>query len=80
MTNKEEVVTLKDAIEQVETAVTRIALIHLGFSKTLVEELGEEKGKEFIKVIEDDSFSHSISIIEKLSNTDSGALIDLTKL
>ena len=48
MTDKEEVVTLKDAMEQVKTAVTRIALIHLGFSKTLVEELGEEKGKELI--------------------------------
>ena len=48
MTGKEAVVTLKDAIEQVETAVTRIALIHLGFAKTLVEELGEEKGKELI--------------------------------
>ena len=48
MTYKEEVVTLKDAIEQVKTAVTRIALIHLGFSKTLVEELGEEKGKELV--------------------------------
>ena len=41
MADKEEVVTLKDAMEQVKTAVTRIALIHLGFSKTLVEELGE---------------------------------------
>ncbi len=48
MTDNEEVVTLKDAIEQVKTAVTRIALIHLGFSKTLVEELGEKKGKELI--------------------------------
>ena len=48
MTDSEEVVPLKDAIEQVKTAVTRIALIHLGFSKTLVEELGEKKGKELI--------------------------------
>lgn len=48
MTNKEENATLKDAMEQVKTAVTRIALIHLGFSKTLVEELGEDKGKELI--------------------------------
>ncbi len=48
MTDREEVVPLKDAIEQVKTAVTRIALIHLGFSKTLVEELGEKKGKELI--------------------------------
>jgi len=48
MKDNEEVVTLKDAIEQVKTAVTRIALIHLGFSKTIVEELGGKKGKELI--------------------------------
>ena len=48
MTDKDEVVTREDAIKQVETAVTRIALIHLGYAKTLVEELGEEKGKELI--------------------------------
>jgi hypothetical protein len=48
MADSEEVVPLKDAIEQVKTAVTRIALIHLGYAKTLVEELGEKKGKELI--------------------------------
>ena len=48
MTDKEAVVTLEDATEQVRTAVSRIALIHLGFAKTLVEELGAEKGKELI--------------------------------
>jgi len=48
MTEKEEVVSLKDAVEQVKTAVRRIALIHLGFSRTLVKEFGEEKGKELI--------------------------------
>ena len=35
MTDKEKHVPLEDAIEQVEAAVRRIALIHLGFSKTL---------------------------------------------
>jgi hypothetical protein len=48
MTDNEEVVSLKDAIEQVKAAVSRIALIHLGFSRTLIEELGEKKGKELI--------------------------------
>jgi len=33
MTDSQEVVPLKDAIEQVKTAVTRIALIHLGLTK-----------------------------------------------
>jgi len=41
-------VPLTEAREQVETAITRIALLHLAFSKTLVEELGAEKGKELI--------------------------------
>jgi hypothetical protein len=45
---KEELVPLKEAKEQVETAITRIALLHLAFSKTLVEEFGAEKGKELI--------------------------------
>lgn len=48
MTKSEAAVPLADAIEQVKTAVSRIALIHLGFSKTLVAELGEKKGKELI--------------------------------
>ena len=48
MAGKGEVVSLKEAREQVEIAVTRLALLHLGFSKTLVQEFGEEKGKELI--------------------------------
>ena len=43
---KKEVVPLEEAREQVEIAVTRLALLHLSFAKTLVEELGEKKGKE----------------------------------
>lgn len=46
--SQEEVVPLKEAREQVEIAVSRTALLHLAFSKTLVEELGKEKGKELI--------------------------------
>jgi len=45
---KEEVVPLKEAREQVEIAITRAALLHLAFSRILVDELGEEKGKELI--------------------------------
>jgi L-2-amino-thiazoline-4-carboxylic acid hydrolase len=48
MADKEELIPLKDAIQQVKTAATRLALIHLGFSKTLVEELGEKKAKKLI--------------------------------
>jgi len=48
MSKKEELVSLKEATGQVEIAITRTALLHLAFSKTLVEEFGEEKGKELI--------------------------------
>ena len=42
----EQIVTLDDAIEQVNKIATRSALLHLGFSNILVMELGEEKAKE----------------------------------
>lgn len=48
MTESEKLVTFKEAREQVELAITRAALLHLAYSKTLVEEFGEEKGKELI--------------------------------
>ncbi len=46
--NSKDVVPLSEAIDQVEIAMIRLALMHLSFSKTLVKELGEEKGKELI--------------------------------
>ncbi len=48
MSEKEKSVPLKEAIEQVKVIGIRLALMHLSYSKTLVEELGEEKGKEAI--------------------------------
>lgn len=45
---QDEHVLIGEAREQVETAITRIALLHLAFSKTLVEEFGAERGKELI--------------------------------
>lgn len=45
---KKETVPLEEAREQVEIAITRLALLHLSFAKTLVEEFGEEKGKKLI--------------------------------
>ena len=41
-------VPLEEAKEQVSIALTRAALLHLAFSKILVEELGEQKGKELV--------------------------------
>ena len=43
-----ELVSLSEAKAQVEAAITRIALLHLAFSRTFMEEFGSEKGKELI--------------------------------
>jgi hypothetical protein len=48
MTEDEKKVPLKEAIAQVEVGWARLALLHLSFSKTLIDEFGEEKGKELI--------------------------------
>jgi hypothetical protein len=49
-----ETVTLEEAKEQVSKVCSRLGLLQLSFAKTLVEELGEEKGKELImKAIKD---------------------------
>jgi hypothetical protein len=48
MANQEELVSLEDAKEQVKKVCARLALLHLSFSRTLVEEFGEQKGKELI--------------------------------
>jgi len=48
MAEKEGFVSLAEATHEVEVAITRLALLHLSFSKTLVEVLGEKKGKELI--------------------------------
>ncbi|MHA1953804.1 MAG: L-2-amino-thiazoline-4-carboxylic acid hydrolase [Candidatus Heimdallarchaeaceae archaeon] len=43
-----EKVPFEEAVEQVEIAMIRLALMHLSYSKVLIKELGEEKGKELI--------------------------------
>lgn len=54
MTKKEGTVNLEEAKEQVRRVCRRLGLLHLSFAKTLVEELGEEKGKQVIlKAIKD---------------------------
>ena len=54
MTTEKKMVPLEEAEEQVRRVCTRLALLHLSFAKTLVEELGEEKGKHLIlKAIKD---------------------------
>jgi hypothetical protein len=41
-------VPIEDAKEQVRKVCARLALLHISFSKVLVEELGEEKGTDLI--------------------------------
>ncbi|MHA2203789.1 MAG: hypothetical protein ACW991_08875 [Candidatus Hodarchaeales archaeon] len=48
MDDKIETVPLKEAINEVETAITRLALLHLSFSKILVDEFGDERGSELV--------------------------------
>jgi hypothetical protein len=48
MGEEERFVSLVEATQEVGVAITRLALLHLSFSKTLVEELGEKKGKELV--------------------------------
>lgn len=45
---KKSVVSLKEAKKQVEIAARRIALLHIAYAKTLVEEFGEERGRKLI--------------------------------
>ncbi len=52
--NKEKKITLDEAKQEVEITSRRIALLHLSYAKTLIRELGEEKGMELIsKAIKD---------------------------
>ncbi len=43
-----ESVPLEEAKEQVAKVCSRLALLHLAFAETLVEELGEEKGTQLV--------------------------------
>jgi hypothetical protein len=49
MPEKKEMVSKREARQQVLSIINRMALLHYCFSKTLVEELGEKKGKAVIR-------------------------------
>ena len=54
MTTNQQTVTLDEAKEQVRRTSVRLGLLHISFARTLVNELGEERGKELIlKAIRD---------------------------
>ena len=42
---KEETVPKKEAMQQLKNMITRTALLHYAFTQTLIEELGEKKGR-----------------------------------
>ena len=49
MEQKDRMLTKKEALENVQRALRRGALIYHYFCETLVQELGEEKGKDLIR-------------------------------
>jgi len=49
MAEEKERITKEEAFQQVKSMITRAALIHWAFTKTLVDELGEKKGKALAK-------------------------------
>ena len=49
MPDKKEMITKDEAFQQVKSMITRAALIHYAFAKTLIDELGEKKGKALAK-------------------------------
>ena len=49
MAEKKETIGKEEAFQQVKSMITRAALIHYAFAKTLVDELGEKKGKALTK-------------------------------
>ncbi|HUT79699.1 MAG TPA: L-2-amino-thiazoline-4-carboxylic acid hydrolase [Candidatus Bathyarchaeia archaeon] len=46
--HSEEVIPKNEVIKEVQVAMTRLALMHLAYAKTIVEEFGVEKGREVI--------------------------------
>jgi len=49
MKKKEEMISKKEALEQIGLGLRRTALLYHYFARTLVEELGEERGKALIR-------------------------------
>lgn len=57
MSNNKKQIAHDEAAREIEIACKRIALLHLSYAKTLIEELGEKKGVELIaKAIKDYGF------------------------
>ncbi len=48
MAKKQEMVTLEEAREQVRKVCRRLGLLHLAYAKTIIDEVGEEKGTQLV--------------------------------
>jgi hypothetical protein len=48
MPANEETVTLEHAKEQVRKVCVRLGLLHMSFARTIIDELGEQRGKELV--------------------------------
>jgi hypothetical protein len=46
---KKEMISKDEAFSQLKSMITRTALIHYAFTKTIIDEMGKEKGKELAK-------------------------------
>jgi len=46
---KKEMISKEEAFSQLKSMITRTALVHYAFAKTIIDELGKEKGKELTK-------------------------------
>ena len=49
MAEDQKMISMEEAKEQLKSMITRTALIHYAFTKTIMEELGKEKGKALAK-------------------------------
>jgi predicted hydrocarbon binding protein len=49
MADKKQMITKEEAFQQVKSMITRAALIHWAYAKTLIKDLGEKKGKALAK-------------------------------
>jgi hypothetical protein len=48
-TNEQDMIPIEKAEQAVRDMTRRVALLHLAYARTLVDELGEERGRELIK-------------------------------
>jgi len=49
MANEKDMISKEEARSQLKSMITRTALLHYAFAKTLIDEVGKAKGKELIK-------------------------------